>query len=924
MEQQTQVLRGFLAHVRSKEAKAEADGGFVGEFLKLKRQSTKYRAEKTYPTKAAERQENVKKNRYKDIVPFDHSRVRLSLSTSPSNNDYINANFIKGVFKEQAYIATQGPLAGTIVDFLRMIWEYNVEVIVMACREFEMGKKKCERYWPEKLGEVFVCDPFTVCCESEENKGDYVTRVLKVTYRDLTRKFWQLHYMNWPDHGVPDSIPPILEMIQEMRMYQDHENVPICIHCSAGCGRTGALCAIDYTWNLLKNELITEKFSIFHLVQDMRTQRPSVVQTKEQYELVYRAVTLLFERFLQTIDLNPRRTEIPAPSLPIQAESERDFSEELGIASELELEILLKMVEQDPKAVEWCKRGNWQFDQTHHVPELTESLKLSCPAVEEAPPSIHVSLPPKDPVKDLLALTTEPELSNHHSEEVVRRQKPQPVPRTSLMLKDKVGHKLQQVDQLPSREKEIEPDLILETPEESEGWWSSVEDPYFSSALEHKSPSESVDERFLSVQWTRSSYCEGPSLALNGQVLEPTHTGFLSTGMALASPDDDEPPPLPERTPESFILADKSDNQSSKLVSPLPNTCQPFLIRSVPEPDPDLGTAERETYPAEPEGRGRGLVVLYPPDTEDVFHGDGGPPSPVPPLPERTPESYILATGEDLVVNMIRDTPGASCARVGTSQEWCGSSELQAEKTKMWKRSKSLKVRMSFPAVPSFAPPPIPTPLEKTTFLPLPPVPSLPPPAPPPSDAGPPRSLTPPLPERTPESFLLAPQEDHLIEGPSHPPDRQHIGTSCEWAGNAQPKKHLDSVMNRSKSVRVRSSKQEPLLFACPSICSNAVLTPGGNIPVGSQAVDSGAAADTTVPGDRLNQSSEKTPLSNKPRTKSLKFLKNMRKPKENPPPSSAPSAPAPPYGITPIFRFGFGNRFRKPKGPRNQPENWV
>ncbi|KPP78316.1 hypothetical protein Z043_102183 [Scleropages formosus] len=520
MEQQTQVLRGFLAHVRSKEAKAEADGGFVGEFLKLKRQSTKYRAEKTYPTKAAERQENVKKNRYKDIVPFDHSRVRLSLSTSPSNNDYINANFIKGVFKEQAYIATQGPLAGTIVDFLRMIWEYNVEVIVMACREFEMGKKKCERYWPEKLGEVFVCDPFTVCCESEENKGDYVTRVLKVTYRDLTRKFWQLHYMNWPDHGVPDSIPPILEMIQEMRMYQDHENVPICIHCrgSSGC------------------------------------------------------------------------TQIPAPSLPIQAESERDFSEELGIASELELEILLKMVEQDPKAVEWCKRGNWQFDQTHHVPELTESLKLSCPAVEEAPPSIHVSLPPKDPVKDLLALTTEPELSNHHSEEVVRRQKPQPVPRTSLMLKDKVGHKLQQVDQLPSREKEIEPDLILETPEESEGWWSSVEDPYFSSALEHKSPSESVDERFLSVQWTRSSYCEGPSLALNGQVLEPTHTGFLSTGMALASPDDDEPPPLPERTPESFILADKSDNQSSKLVSPLPNTCQPFLIHSVPEPDPDLGT----------------------------------------------------------------------------------------------------------------------------------------------------------------------------------------------------------------------------------------------------------------------------------------------------------------------------------------------
>ncbi|XP_013918788.1 PREDICTED: tyrosine-protein phosphatase non-receptor type 12 [Thamnophis sirtalis] len=88
-------------------------------------------------------------------------------------------------------------------------------------------------------------------------------------------------------------------MISLMREYQEHEDVPICIHCSAGCGRTGAICAIDYTWNLLKAEKIPEEFNVFNLIQEMRTQRHSAVQTKEQYELVHRAIAQLFEKQLQ-------------------------------------------------------------------------------------------------------------------------------------------------------------------------------------------------------------------------------------------------------------------------------------------------------------------------------------------------------------------------------------------------------------------------------------------------------------------------------------------------------------------------------------------------------------------------------------------------------------------------------------------------
>uniref|UniRef100_A0A3Q1B2A7 protein-tyrosine-phosphatase n=1 Tax=Amphiprion ocellaris TaxID=80972 RepID=A0A3Q1B2A7_AMPOC len=94
----------------------------------LKNQSTKYRTDKTYPSKTAEKTENIKKNRYKDILPFDHSRVKLTLTTAKNDTDYINASFIKGVSGSRAYIATQGPLPHTVVDFLRMLWEYNIQV----------------------------------------------------------------------------------------------------------------------------------------------------------------------------------------------------------------------------------------------------------------------------------------------------------------------------------------------------------------------------------------------------------------------------------------------------------------------------------------------------------------------------------------------------------------------------------------------------------------------------------------------------------------------------------------------------------------------------------------------------------------------------------------------------------------------------
>nr|AAR03705.1 protein tyrosine phosphatase PTP-PEST [Xenopus laevis] len=300
---QVAILKSFIQRVQEMDMKDQnGEDNFACDFMKLRRLSTKYRTDKIYPTITGEREENVKKNRYKDILPFDHSRVRLALKVPSHESDYINANFIKGVHGPKTFPCSQGPLPNTVIDFWRMIWEYNVAIIVMACREFEMGRKKCERYYPNYGEQPITFGPFHISCESEESRKDYFVRTLLLEFQNETHTIHQFHYVNWPDHDVPSSFDSILDMIGLMRHYQAHDDVPLCIHCSAGCGRTGAICAIDYTWNLLKAGIIPEKFNVYSLIQEMRTQRHSAVQTKEQYELVHRAIAQLFQKQLEVYE----------------------------------------------------------------------------------------------------------------------------------------------------------------------------------------------------------------------------------------------------------------------------------------------------------------------------------------------------------------------------------------------------------------------------------------------------------------------------------------------------------------------------------------------------------------------------------------------------------------------------------------------
>ncbi|KAM5250373.1 tyrosine-protein phosphatase non-receptor type 18 isoform 2-T2 [Hipposideros larvatus] len=270
--------RSFLEHLEERGGREGAV--LAGEFSDIQARSAAWKAGGMCSTEAGSQPGNVRKNRYKDVLPYDQTRVILSLLQEEGQGDYINGNFIRGTDGSPAYIATQGPLPHTLLDFWRLVWEFGVKVILMACREMENGRKKCERYWAQEQEPLQIglfC--ITLARETWLNE-DIILRSLQVTFQKKYRSVYQLQYISWPDRGVPSNPDHVLAMVEEARHLQGSGSSPLCVHCSAGCGRTGVLCAVDYVRQLLLTQMLPPNFSLFDLVLEMRKQRPTAVQTE--------------------------------------------------------------------------------------------------------------------------------------------------------------------------------------------------------------------------------------------------------------------------------------------------------------------------------------------------------------------------------------------------------------------------------------------------------------------------------------------------------------------------------------------------------------------------------------------------------------------------------------------------------------------
>lgn len=298
--------------------------GFWEEFEQLQQVECRH----LYSRKEGQKQENRAKNRFKNILPFDDTRVILKDGDpSIAGSDYINANIIRSdseqsSVRKKTYIATQGCLQQTVVDFWRMVWQENCRVIIMATKLQERGKSKCVRYWPEEEDSLKEYEVYkgvlSIKHVSTTENTDYILREFRLSRRDTTeletdggdggsgsneRSIFQYHFIAWPDRWVPKDPGPLLSFLQDISAKQESitDAGSIVVHCSAGIGRTGTVIVIDMILNQIRYQGLDCEIDIPKMVQNLQSQRSGMVQTEAQYKFVYLAVKHYIEAISQRV-----------------------------------------------------------------------------------------------------------------------------------------------------------------------------------------------------------------------------------------------------------------------------------------------------------------------------------------------------------------------------------------------------------------------------------------------------------------------------------------------------------------------------------------------------------------------------------------------------------------------------------------------
>uniref|UniRef100_A0A915C1X9 Uncharacterized protein n=1 Tax=Parascaris univalens TaxID=6257 RepID=A0A915C1X9_PARUN len=230
------------------------------------------------------------RNRYKDIFCLDDSRIVLH--DHPKGNDYIHANYVSTPLMPNRFICTQAPKEETVYDFWLMVVQERVEVIVMLGDFIEKGKQKCAFYLPRKESEILATNDVIIRCDSVTRLSEFnqlmLRRSLTVTRNEAYFNVTHYHWSSWPDHSVPVADRAPFMLFQMVRA----ANRPICVHCSAGIGRTGSVVTIAYILECLLSNI--QFGDLVQVLKQLRKQRAGIIQTEMQYLYVHRILLMCF------------------------------------------------------------------------------------------------------------------------------------------------------------------------------------------------------------------------------------------------------------------------------------------------------------------------------------------------------------------------------------------------------------------------------------------------------------------------------------------------------------------------------------------------------------------------------------------------------------------------------------------------------
>lgn len=279
--------------------KLREDSGRVTEYEYQRQRS----AGRAGTCRVAELPENEARNRYPDVLPYDETRVRLKQGT----NSYINASLLSsrdGESPSWQFIVAQGPLDCTAEHMWQMAWEQQCSMLVMLTRCTENRVTKCTPYFPEAAGASSTHGRFTIRTTAvQELDADIRVRDLVVTCADEPESAHYVqhyHYHAWPDHSVPRHTASLRRLAQTLDTQSLRTGSEFCapplVHCSAGIGRSGALCTVAVAIKRLRavdprdGAAARQAVNVKRIVGALRRQRAGMVQTYEQYLLCYQAI----------------------------------------------------------------------------------------------------------------------------------------------------------------------------------------------------------------------------------------------------------------------------------------------------------------------------------------------------------------------------------------------------------------------------------------------------------------------------------------------------------------------------------------------------------------------------------------------------------------------------------------------------------